>query len=234
MGRGGNGQDEAQRQHDAAIWKTLLVNELSDVNRFHEVETVPVLFAPQLAPDERFVAAGHFQLYDYGAVGDGTYERNSGFFFAAGPAGLALTGGVAAARAIGNASRRSRAASDAIPRWKVIDQGQIWVSHLGFSMRGQQSFLVWDWPSILAVELIGPGRLCFDGESDRGRIRWILQSDWAELAFTLWARARHPQHPQFVGRTWIPPGWAERTIARGYALPPALSGRWQVRDIQDS
>ena len=72
MGRGGNGQDEAQRQHDAAIWKTLLVNELSDVNRFHEVETVPVLFAPQLAPDERFVAAGHFQLYDYGAVGDGT------------------------------------------------------------------------------------------------------------------------------------------------------------------
>ncbi|QQS02190.1 MAG: hypothetical protein IPK37_07600 [Austwickia sp.] len=233
MGRLSGPEEQAQRQQDAAIWRTLLVNELLDVGRFDQVETVPVVFAPQLAPDERFVGSGAYQLYDFGAVGDGTYERSTGFFFAGGPAGIALTGTVAAARAIGNASRRSRAAADAMPRWKVIDAGQLWVSQHGFTLRGRGGLQAWSWHAILAAELVGPGRVCFDADAHPQSVQWILQSDWAELVFTFWARDRHPQHPQFLGRTWIPPGWAERTVARGHALPPALSGRWQHRDVQD-
>lgn len=226
--------DDAQARHDAAIWKTLLVNELIDVGRFEQVETVPVVFAPRISSDERFVGTGGFELYDFGAVGDGSYTKDAGFFFATGAAGLALTGTVAAARALGNASRRSRAAADAVARWKVMDSGLVWVSQHGLSLRGRTGFYVWGWDDFLAAELVGPGALCLDGAADSGQSRWILASDWSELAFTFWARARHPQHPQFLGRTWIPPGWADRTRARGYGLPPALSGRWQPSDIQDT
>lgn len=225
-------QEEFLRRHDAALWRTLEINELIDSGGLTQVAPIPVTFASQIGADERFLGAGPFELLEFAAVGDGSYTHDSSFFFASGAMGLALTGGMAAARAIGNTQRRAQAAADARARWKILDTGQLWVSQYGFYLRSHHGFFVWAWPSIHAMELIGPGRILLDGDSQNGSVHWILQSDWSELAFTLWARERHPQHPQFLSRAWVTPGWEERTLGRGHQLPPAPSGRWcGIQDV---
>ncbi|MCF8569225.1 hypothetical protein L5G32_02950 [Gordonia sp. HY002] len=93
-----------------------------------------------------------------------------------------------------------------------------WVSthHLHFAT--PYKYFQWDFGSIHSMTLVGPGQVQFAGQSVDGPIAWILESDWAELAFTIWARARHAQHPQFITAGWIPPGWHERAAHAGWQL----------------
>ena len=104
-------------QHDAAIWRTVCINDLVDSGRFHEVPHVPTTFPGALSPEEKVMATGPFALHEFMSIGDGTYVHDAGFFFASGRYGAALTAGVAIGRAVGNRSRR-RAAADAavVPR----------------------------------------------------------------------------------------------------------------------
>lgn len=209
--------------HDTAVWHTCQLNELIDVGQLSTWPFIPATFAPQFAADERVLAVGTFELSEFGAVGDGSYTHDSGMFFATGRGGLTITAAAAAARAIGNSSRRNAARADAAPRWYVIDQGQISVTSHGFYLMSPQGLFPWAYTDLSAVQLNGPGLLWFTGQSQNGPVSWVLATDWAELLFTLWARVCHPQHPQFYGGVWVPPGWRDRLTAAGVAPPRALT-----------
>lgn len=205
--------------HDAAIWHTIDVNIWMDEGRLDERPSIGTTFPLRFDSRERALAQGDFTLFTYSSAGDGSYSHNGGFFFATGAAGLALTAVTAAGRAAGNSRRRAQAASDATTTWRPADSGSLVVSSFGFYLIAQQGFHPWVFPAVTTAQMVGPGQLLLSGDSDRGPIQWILASTWAELVFTLWARAIHPQHPQLAQRDWIPPGWSERLQQSGHVLP---------------
>lgn len=218
--------------HDSAIWRTVWFNDLADRDRLSEAPAVPSVMAPSIGQGERILADGSFTLLEFGAAGDGTYlHKSGGGAFVMGSSGLVAASAAgmlagAAGRAMGNSSRRKAAAQAAQPHWRQIDSGGFTVSQFGFYLHTMNGIHVWSWWSITSAELVGPGQVMIVGNSHRGAIRWILQSDWAELVFSMWARNRHPQHPQFVDGRWVPTGWIERVVDSNYDLPPVASGRW--------
>lgn len=225
--------DQQLSSHDAAIWWTARINDLMDLESLHQVEVVPTTFAPHLGADERVVGASPVTQFDFIPAGDGSYlhQRGGGGFIissrpgvlAAG-AGFALAG--AAVRGMGNARRRREAEQLAQPQWRQIDAGILYVSQHGFYLHTPHGLFPWGWSNISAAELVGPGQLLVNGVSDRGPVHWVLQSDCAELAFTFWARARHPDHPQFRSGGWVPPGWVQRAQTSAHGVPQLSSGRW--------
>lgn len=56
--------------------------------------------------------------------------------------------------------------------------------------------------------------------STQGTTHWLLQSQYAELVFLLWAKTRYPGHPQLQHHAWLPPNWAPWATAQGHR--PAL------------
>lgn len=100
-----------------------------------------------------------------------------------------------------------------------IGSGTLYVSTDGFYMHTAAGLHPWRYSAITTAQLTAPGSLVFSGDSDNGPITWAMESGWAELAFTLWARTVHPQHPQYAGHQWIPAEWADRVQASGYQLP---------------
>ncbi len=217
--------------HDAAIWHTCHINELIDSGSLGSWPVLGTHFPPRLGTGEHMLVSGGFVLHDHTAIGDGSYVHDGSFFYASGRGGLALTAGLAGVTALGNASRRAAARADATPQWRVIDHGQLWVSTHGFYLMTANGLFPWGYDSIEGAQLVAPASVWFTGQSDSGQIAWILASDWAELIFTLWARVRHIQHPQFEGGRWVPPGWRERVIDAEAALPRALTSDSHLRDI---
>lgn len=205
--------------YEAAIWRTVALNQALDHGVLGSLPQIPTHFPLRLGHGERVFATGPFALRDHIALGDGQYTHQSGMMLASGPAGLALTGAFAIGQAIGNSSRRSRAQAMATPQWHVIGQGQLFVSNSGFYLDTGRNLWPWGFSDITSVRLVNPGAILINGESREGPVAWILESDWAELIFTLWARLIHPQHPQFLGHAWIPPGWVDRARESKYGLP---------------
>lgn len=205
--------------HDAAIWHTVDVNMWLDEGRLDQRPPIGTTFPLRFDPCERALARGDFTLLTLTSAGDGSYTHNGGFFFATGAAGLALTAVAAAGRAAGNSRRRSQAEADAALQWRATESGSVIVSSHGFYLAAQQGFYPWVFPAVTTAQMVGPGQLMLSGNSDQGSIQWIVASAWAELIFTLWARAVHPQHPQLTTLEWIPPGWSERLRESGHGLP---------------
>ncbi|KNX38860.1 hypothetical protein [Luteipulveratus halotolerans] len=207
---------------DAAIWHTIDINAAIDQNN---LDSRPVLTtAFPVFDGERVLSQGTFTLYDFRALGDGTYAHNSGFFYASGGFGAALTLGAAAGRMAGNSRRKREAQAAAIPRWTPIDTGYLHVTTHRACFQTSTNFFTWDYGSMTTVQLVGCTQMQFTGSTDDGRqICWIVDSVWAALLFTIWARRCHVQHPQFVSRVWIPQGWYERARASSYGLPRGSS-----------
>ncbi|MCF6743429.1 hypothetical protein E9529_03915 [Blastococcus sp. KM273128] len=207
---------------DSALWHTCEIA----VDLAHGTVPAPRLqvvsiFPPMLASDEQYWAAGPYVLHEERARGDGSYVRDSGFFFATGRGGLTATAAVAALRARGNSNRRKQAQMDAIPRWTPIDAGTLYLSRYGFHLHSSGGVWPWDWPSVTAAQMVGPAAVHIFGASTRGPVSWIVQSDWAELLFVAWAIARHPRHPQLLTGGWLPPGWLARCA--GHVHPTRLT-----------
>ena len=216
-GKMGNRTDdpepEAWTVRDAALWKTAELAAAVFKNKLNAQPTVPVPFALRFGgADEGIYAHGAFRLLEFRANGDGSYTHKSSFVAATGRGAIPLMVGFAATQAIGNASRRSRAAGLAQQRWQPIDQGTVAVSNYGFYMHTPMTVNPWQWGSISLAELTGPGQLRIQGQSDRGPINWILESDWAELIFVFWASVCNPTSPQFVTRTWLPQDWLTKAF----------------------
>lgn len=219
--------------HDSAIWRTVWLNDLADAGLLKTAESIPTSFAPHLGVGERALAAGPVRQLEYMAAGDGSYTHESGgaLFVTGSPRMLAASAGFtlagAALRGRGNAKRRREAEQRAQQQWRQIDEGLLYVSQFGLYFHTPGGLFPWSWDSITSMQLVGPGQLLMSGHSQRGPVQWILQSDWAELAFTFWARSRHPEHPQFRSGTWVPPGWVQRVEASPWELPRLLGTHWR-------
>ena len=214
----------AWNRHDSAIWHTCDISTSALAGTLNERPLLSSPFPPQIAVDEQLLAQGPFELLTFHAVGNGSYRRDGGTFFATGRGGLAITAGVAAVRAAANRRRRAAAATDAIPSWRLVDQGTLWISTAGFYLETIRGLFPWGWGSVQSAQLCSPASTLVHGTTDGGPVGWIIRSDWAELIFVLWAFCRHPSHPMLRHGAWLPPGWVERCNAAGFA-PPASALR---------
>ena len=105
----------------------------------------------------------------------------------------------------------------------VDQQGTLWVSTHGFYLHTVNGLFPWPYDAIRSAMLVGPGSVHVQGSGDQGPTSWVLDLVWAELLLLMWARRRHPSHPQALGGAWIPPGWADRALASGYDPDRGLS-----------
>jgi hypothetical protein len=177
-------------------------------------------FPPRYSVEETYLASGPFTLSIHAAPGDGSYMHDSSFFFATGRGGLAATAGFAAVRAMGNSRRRAQAQEQAIARWLPRHAGEVTVSDHGMYLRNIQDFFAWDWHSIDSAEVVAFNTVILAAPSTQGTTHWLLQSQYAELVFLLWAKTRYPGHPQLQHHAWLPPNWAPWATAQGHR--PAL------------
>ena len=82
------------------------------------------------------------------------------------------------------------------------------------------------------IQLTGTGDDRHAAANASGSARWKLRGQWAELVLVLWSTRYMPEHPQIVGRTWLPGDWFMHAAAHGYdrrylrlaALHPARPG----------
>ncbi len=81
------------------------------------------------------------------------------------------------------------------------------------------------------VQLTATGEIVMAAANASGSARWKLRAQWAELILILWAARYMPDHPQVLGRTWLPGDWFLHAAAYGYDVdnsawprytPPAL------------
>ncbi|MBM7847885.1 hypothetical protein [Arthrobacter roseus] len=198
---------------DDALWATAEIGVLLKRGQLHLRVPKAVPFSMQFGgTDERIFAHGPFKLLEWRAPEDGYYMHNSSSFVAVGRGALPAMVGFAAVRAMGNASRRSRARAMAQPQWMQIDQGTLNVGNYGFYMHTPHAILAWDFSSVHLASLAGPSSLNIQGQSATGPVSWVLNSDWAELVFLLWASTCSPTHPQLIGRDWLPEEWLTRAM----------------------
>lgn len=195
----------APQETDNRHYALTYAQAVDDAHRAGRMDSIPSVTATFALsePTEKCFAQGEFVLAEFRAVGDGTYLHNGSWFVAGGPVGALATVGFMTGRALRNGARKREAARDAVPRWIECDRGRLWVSSHGIYFHSQQGFQRLHWGSLANGEMVGPGQFMFATYEQGDQL--ILASVWAELAFTSWARARHPNHPQYVSRTWLPP-----------------------------
>lgn len=91
---------------------------------------------------------------------------------------------------------------DATPRWAPARGGTVWLSQRGIYLQSETGLWACPWSVVESVDLLGPRRIGLTRPSSRGPVVLGLRSDWAELAFVLWARLRRPDHPLLVDDAW--------------------------------
>ncbi len=200
---------EPDHRHYAMSY-TSAIDDAYRAGRLDSIPSETATFALS-EPDEKCFARGDFVLAEFRALGDGTYLHNGSWFVAGGPVGALATVGFMTGRALRNSARKREAARAAVPRWIECDRGHVWISSHALYFHSSQGFQRLNWSSLANGEMVGPGQFLF-ATYDQGD-QLILSSAWAELAFTSWARARHPNHPQYVSRAWLTPEL--RTAATG-------------------
>ena len=207
-------------QRDAALrYTAVLAGDLLQGRLPAEAPSVAAPFPPQHGPDERIWAAGPFQLYEFGAAGDGSYVENGSMFFATGGLGLAMTAAFYGARKVGNDRRRREAEEALVPRWNEVTAGTLYLGTHGLYLHSPQGLWPWSWHDIQTTDMIGPAWLRFTGQGQNGQITRSLVSEWAELLFASWVMARRVRHPQLLDGSWWPGGWRGGPAAGPGALP---------------
>lgn len=202
---------------DSALWHTLdIVSTIQQRN----IPRQRVATVFPLKENEIALTSGNFNIDSMRAIGDGSYVHNSSFVFGTGLIGAALTVGTLTASAAGNASRRAAAAADAQVTWRPAFQGMLTVTNRGFYLQTPEGLFWWNWESITLLEIQNFSVLVMQGQGDSGPVTWRIWSDWAELIFALWALHVHPNHPQFLAGSWVPPNWVEWAATQGYPVHP--------------
>ena len=210
------------RRDQALLYSYHLV---ARIMRGDDLGAVPEVLAPfpmTMATDERVLATGPFTLFDFRALGDGSWQVNTPFVFGTGAVGVGLVAGSLIGGSIAKSRARNAAAAAAVPRWVPIDAGMLYASQYGFYLHTPQ-VLRWSWSAITGAAVVAPGSVHITGDSRSGPISWIVQSDWAELLFALWAIAVHPRHPQFVTGDWLPREWLAYARSQHH-LPDGVPG----------
>jgi len=134
-----------------------------------------------LGEDERAyaripVAVNHF------AAADAIYSQ--GFLLAGGSvAGLAAT---AIGSAIFNASARSKAQAAAVPPWRPVDTGELFLTNQRMAIRGRQGFWEYWYPGIQSVEQDPAGLVLWTREMPTTRLR-VTVPEWLAVAYAWFA-----------------------------------------------
>ena len=203
--------------HDAALWYTceIVYDVLRGAAPTPVGGEIQAPFPPQ-PPDERFLASGSFTLLDWRALGDGTYMRKTTVVGGTGALGIFALGATLLGSAVGNSARRSQASAAAQPRWVTIASGELLVAEHEFVMVSPQGLWRWRGNAVESADMTGPGHMRMHGTSVNGPVTWVLQSDWAELVFLLWALRHHPRHPRLLDGGWLPHGWMQHAQRHSY------------------
>lgn len=150
--------------------------------------------------------------------GDATYNPSRGFFLAGGPVGLALTAAFFSGQAVVNKKRRRAAAADAVEKWRHLANARVTVSTHGIYIGTGEGIMPVGYHEVQEVASTGPGEIVMAASNAKGTARWKLRGQWAELILVLWSVLYMPEHPQVVGRTWLPQGWLDHAAASGYPV----------------
>jgi hypothetical protein len=210
-------------EHEVMLWETARI--VGAILRGETLSSKHCNFALSLSDDfsEALLATGGFQRDWLGAIGDGTYRTNTTVVGGFSPVGVMLGAATLGASALGNASRKSKAAADASIVWRQLDSGWLHVSTRGFYLETRSQLHPFAFWSIQRIDLLGAGAVQWSAASCNGTVQtYRLSSVCAELAFVLWALARCPTHHQFLGMTWLPQAFMERVRFAG--VVDALGG----------
>ena len=163
--------------------------------------------------------------------GDATYNPSRGFFLAGGPVGLALTAAFFGGQAYLNSRRKKAAQADAVERWRHLADARLTVSTHGIYLGTGEGIMPIAYRDVQEVQLTATWEIVMAAANASGSARWKLRAQWAELILILWAARYMPDHPQVLGRTWLPGDWFLHAAAYGYDVdtsawprytPPAL------------
>lgn len=218
------GGDRPWTDADSALWHTarlLAAVESGEGTGAVADQGIRTLFP--LEDGEVALAQGTYTLDSLRAIGDGSYQRTGSFAFGIGVIGLAVTAGTLAANASRNNSARAQAMADAQVAWRPDHAGMLTVTDRGFIIVTAAGTFRWDWGSVDLMQVVAFNTVVLQGRSDRGPVTWRIYSHWSELLFVLWARARHPGHPQLAGRAWLPERWEAWAAWVGHPLPAVPS-----------
>ncbi|WP_126384451.1 hypothetical protein [Actinomyces howellii] len=168
-----------------------------------------------LAPEEVMLASCDAELLMW-RRGDATYNPSRGFFLAAGPVGLALTAAFFGGQAYLNSRRKKAAQADAVEKWRHLARARLTVSTHGIYLGTGEGIMPVGFHDVHEIQSTGTGEVVMAAANASGSARWKLRAQWAELVLVLWAVRYLPDHPQLVGRTWLPADWFVHAAAHGY------------------
>lgn len=208
---------------DYVWWNTAAVlTALSHGRRPNPVSPVIDPVRRAFAADEAMLATCDAELLMW-RRGDATYNPSRGFFLAGGPVGLALTAAFFGGQAYVNSRRKRAAESDSSARWRHLADARLTVSTHGIYLGTGEGIMPIAFRDVQEVQLTATGELVMAAANANGSARWKLRAQWAELVLVLWAAQFMPEHPQVVGRTWLPADWFRHAQAHGYDVD---TSRW--------
>jgi len=161
--------------------------------------------------------------------GDATYNPSRGFFLAGGPVGLALTAAFFGGQAYVNSRRKKAAEADAVERWRHLADARLTVSTHGIYLGTGEGIMPIALRDVQEIQLTGTGEIVMAAANASGSARWKLRGQWAELMLVLWSARYMPEHPQIVGRTWLPGDWFMHAAAHGYDVDTSAWPRFTPR-----
>ena len=151
---------------------------------------------------------------------------------AGGPVGLALTAAFFGGQAYLNHRRRRAAEADAVEKWRHLAGARLTVSTHGIYLGTGEGILPISYADVQEVQLTAPGEVVMAASNANGSARWKLRGQWAELIHVLWAARYMPDHPQVLGRTWLPADWFVHAAAHGYDVDTSRWPRWNPNTLR--
>lgn len=136
-----------------------------------------------------------------------SYQPLRGFFLAGGAAGLALMAAFFGGQAVVNSRRKRRAERDAVEKWRHLANARLSVSTHGIYLGTSDGVMFIGYQQIRECQVTGVGEVMLAATNEQGNVRLKLRGQWAELVMVIWAALFLPEHPQLVGRSWLPGDW---------------------------
>ena len=161
--------------------------------------------------------------------GDSTHNPSRGFFLAGGPVGLALTAAFFGGQAYLNFRRKRAAEADAVERWRHLADARLTVSTHGIYLGTGEGIMPIALRDVQEAQVTGTGEIVMAAANASGSARWKLRGQWSELVLVLWSARYMPEHPQVVGRTWLPGDWFVHAAAHGYDVDTSSWPRFTPR-----
>jgi hypothetical protein len=229
-------------EHETALWWTCQFGaDISDPEK-RKRPAVPVSFAMRNGTGEYVYQWGAFQRSEFGVAPKVAQKskQSTGFLSSTGEliaditfgssgalgADVLMSGAKASRVAVKNKRNQSQAQADAVPAWRALDSGNIYLTDFGYYIESDGEILPYPNGSIIKADMVSAGVIDVTHNMAGGKQRrFALNTIWAELIFVSWAARHCSGHPQFPSLGWLPPEFVARVQAsRAWTDPrmPAL------------